>query len=118
MPEDRQMSQAELDAVLPEVQIGALQAYATLMEELVAAMLVARLAATRADALDRKRSEQPELVDEAMTQRAWADARQYDEEVRALFERGAPMRLACAKVGAMPPQMPTAQIPDPPAALQ
>jgi hypothetical protein len=112
------MNQAELDAVLPEVQIGALQAYATLMEELVAAMLVARLAATRADALEQKRGEQPELVDEAMTQRAWADARQYDEEVRALFQKGAPLRLTCAKVGAMPPQMPIAQIPDAPGPLQ
>jgi hypothetical protein len=122
MPEDREMTPEEVDdmaATVVEAQIGALQAYALFMEELVAAMLVARLAESRATAIEAKRAEVPELVDEATVQRARQGAFDCNEAVRALFERGASLRLACAKVGALDlDKPPMVDIPDAPAALQ
>lgn len=118
MTEDRQMTQAELEAVLAEAQIGALQAYALFMEELVAAMLVARLCDTRLRALETQAAAQPELAPADQIERARADVLERDQAVRELFGRGAQIRLACAKVGALAlDKAPTVDIPDPPPGL-
>lgn len=117
MPEDRAMNQHEIAHELAEAQIGSLQAYAMFMEELVAAMLVARLADSRAAAIEQKFDAAPELIERAMVERAQADAGERNEAVRTLFEKGAPLRLACAKVGALPLDKPMVEIPDPPPGL-
>lgn len=122
MPEDRTMTEAEVDdmaATVTEAQIGALQAYALFMEELVAAMLVSRLAESRATAIEAKRAEQPELVPDELVARARQDVFDHNEAVRSLFQRGGQLRLVCAKVGALAlDKPPMVDIPDGPAALQ
>lgn len=79
---------------LQEAQIGALQAYAIFLEELVAAMLAARVADHAAEAL--RLEESPHAAD------AQEEAKQMNAQVIGLFERGAQVRLTCAKVGALP----------------
>jgi hypothetical protein len=79
---------------LAEAQIGTLQAYAGFLEELVASMLVARMAEHKAEGMTA--NNEPAARDAQLE----ADAR--NAEVRVLFERGASMRLVCAKVGALP----------------
>jgi hypothetical protein len=116
------MTEAEVDdmaATVTEAQIGALQAYALFMEELVAAMLVSRLAESRATAIEAKRAEQPELVPDELVARARQDVFDHNEAVRSLFQRGGQLRLVCAKVGALAlDKPPMVDIPDGPAALQ
>ncbi len=106
------MTRDEIAHELAEAQIGALQAYAQFMEELVAAMLVARLADTRWAAIEARKQEAPELVDEALITRAMEDAQTRNEAVRVLFDHGAPLRLACAKIGALPLEKPKVDLPD------
>lgn len=111
MPEDRMLTRAEVEHEVAEVQIGALQAYASFMEELVAAMLVARLADSRWAAIEQRKQEAPELVDPALIERAMFDAQERNGIVGELFKRGAALRLTCAKIGAMPLEKPIVQVP-------
>lgn len=77
-----------------EAQIGALQAYAMFLEELIAAMLASRVADNLAATL--------RLQDAPHAEDAAEEARQLNGQVSDLFARGAQVRLTCAKVGALP----------------
>lgn len=77
-----------------EAQIGALQAYAIFLEELVAAMLAARVADHQAESLT--------LQESPLAGGAQDEARRLNGQVSDLFARGAKVRLTCAKVGALP----------------
>ena len=97
---------------ITEAQIGALQAYAAFMEELVAAMLVARVCDVNVVAVRSAYDGSEESV--AQIAKADAQAAERNGEVRALFERGAGLRLTCAKIGALPLPPPTVSLPDVP----